>query len=394
MIMTKIFDCHDEAFFEWRDAGLRAATLVHVDAHHDMEPASPSGAIDIGNYVRAAIRDGMVARMFWIVPDPMWFNSGERTRLLDGAQKAAPAIDVQVLALDDLPPLDQPVILDIDLDYLFTAKFDLDPAIGVLRDPWVWPDALVDELADRCPNRVVTTIATSVTGAFTPLGWKALAGDLAARMDGTTVDMEAARAGRDLRQAERDMAVGRLDIARAAFRRAIATDPEYRHPFRTLGHHRLINGRAEDAEKCFQSALELDPDDHWAKLGLAMIALDAGRPDDASSHLAEVPHDLESIDVARARARILAAQGDIDAAIAGFVRTLSLAVNGAVPLAVWMSNRDRRLVDPLHWQDHADLAALYGRAGDASSASAHRRIAEAARVPLREGPASKSALAG
>src|SRR5215471_6679487 len=98
--------------------------------------------------------------------------------------------------------------------------------------------------------------------------------------------------------------------------------------------------------------------------------------------------------ISRARARILAARGHVDAAIAAYVRTLSLAVNGAVPLAVWMSNRDRRLVDPLHWQDHADLAALYARAGDTSSAAAHRRIAEAARVPLREGPVSKSALAG
>jgi tetratricopeptide (TPR) repeat protein len=378
--MTFVFDCHDESYFEWRDAGLRSCTLVHVDAHHDMEPASPSGAIDIGNYVRAAIRDGIVARMCWVVPDPMWDAADQRERLLGELRNAAPAVDVQITPLADLATVEAPVLLDIDLDFLFTARFDRDPALGVLHDPWLWPDALVDALATRCRRRAMTTIATSVTGAFTPLAWKSLAAELAARMDGLPIDRDVAQAAREFRQAERDMRAGRQDDARAAFRRAVAVDPGYRHPFRTLGHHRLGDGRVAEAAECFASALALDPDDHWAKLGLAVIALDAGRPRDADALLTDIPADLDSIDCLRARARTLAAIGNAEDAIAAYRRVLKAALVGAVPLSVWTSNRDRHLVDPGHWRDHAALAALCERAGDAASASAHRRIAAAAGV--------------
>jgi hypothetical protein len=55
------------------------------------------------------------------------------------------------------------------------------------------------------------------------------------------------------------------------------------------------------------------------------------------------------------------------------------ALAGAVPLSVWTSYRERRLIDP----DHARLASLHLVARDIAASSSHQRIA-AAGMPLEE----------
>jgi hypothetical protein len=90
------------------------------------------------------------------------------------------------------------------------------------------------------------------------------------------------------------------------------------------------------------------------------------------------------IDAWRTLSRARAGAGDLAGAIAAGTHVLALALSGAVPLSVWAANRDRRLVDPDHFNDHARLAALYRRAGDAAAARAHQRIAEAGGVAVED----------
>jgi tetratricopeptide (TPR) repeat protein len=378
-----VFDLHDEAYHRWRDAGVRRATLVHVDGHHDLErPSSP--VVHVGNYVRVAIDEGIVSRLAWVLPRPMWDDPSTRAVAERDLAVLASDIDAVVTPLSAARGQREPVLLDVDLDYLFTAAFDHDRARSVLPDPWCSADALAADLDARWPSRTMTTVATSLTGAFTPLRWKHLADALAARLDGVALSEGWDAAARDFAEAERLYACGSLAEARACFARAVAVDPEYRHPFRTTGYIARAAGRTAEAARAFRDALDLDPQDGWARLGLAMLAVDAGQPGEALTSLGPLAPSDARVDAWRTASRAYDALGDYGAAIAAANRALSLALGGAVPLSVWTSNRDRRLVDPDHLGDHERLASLHRRVGDRAAATAHQRIVEAAGLPVRE----------
>lgn len=379
-----IFDCHDEAYHCWRDAGVRGATLVHVDAHHDLEPGPSSGLVHVGNYVRVAIAEGLVARLLWVVPQVMWDDAATRAIAERDLARLRCGVDASVAPLSAVPSSAESVLLDVDLDYLFTIAFDRDPAVAVCPDPWCSVEALAADLLSRWPSRQLTTIATSLTGGFTPIRWKHLARELAARLESKPPAPGWDDAARAFQHAETLYARGAVSEARAAFIRAVAADPEYRHPYRTAGHLYRAAGRAEPATRAFEAALDLDPEDGWARLGLSMLALDQGRAADALSWLGRIDAADRRIDAWRTLCRARAAVGDVDAAIAAGSRALSLALAGEVPLSVWTCNRDQRLVDPDHLEDHARLASLYRLAGDTAAALAHQRIAGAAGKPHEE----------
>src|SRR5260221_2579672 len=77
-----VFENHDEAYHVWRRAGLTGKILVHLDAHHDMQWLESRAELHIGNYVCQAMKEGIVAEVFWIVPDPTWTSATSRKHLL------------------------------------------------------------------------------------------------------------------------------------------------------------------------------------------------------------------------------------------------------------------------------------------------------------------------
>ena len=448
--MIATFDLHDRAYEVWRDAGASGEVLVHIDAHHDAARDPAWTAIDIGNYVRAAIRDGMVADARWIVPDPMWRETATRRILLRelrtigdrrvrddqggplrtasrGARTRVEGIEMWLGPLAAMPPLDvararplgavlgrppRPVLLNVDVDYLLTARYEKHRTAEPLAQPWCWPDELVPRLRASGIEARITTVATSVTGGFTPLRWAHLAREIAVRLGGETSSpmldcfaalRDAARL-RKARKAARALAacrdaaslcpdeaaahfhlaeilqaIGNLDEARGAYRRACALDPSYAHPFRTRGPYLYRRGRVREAEAAWREGLALDPDDSHAHLGLAMIAIGRNRPADAR-RLAE--HSLvrrpDAVDAWRALGQARAALGEPRAAVEAYERAMALSLRGAVPLGgPWSSNRERRLVDPGHWTDHAAAGDLRARLGDLDAAIAHYTIAAA-----------------
>jgi hypothetical protein len=372
-----VFDLHDEAHAIWRDRGVRGATLVHVDGHHDAEPAAPSGFIGIGNYVRAAFDEGLVAHVHWVAPDQMWRDAAGRRSIQRVLDETAP-VPISVGALAALPVFDVPVLLDVDVDYFFTTGYGRDPVAVRLSEPASTPTALAKALSSSCPRRIVTTVATSITGCFTPFAWKHLGADLAAALDGVVPDPRVGEAALAYRVALQMQAAGEIVIARTAFARALAIDPGYRHPFRTPGHVYRHIGRVEEARGCFVSALELDADDDWARLGLAMLDVAEGDAGTALDRLPKALPEPGALDWWRTRGLAFAGLGDSRRAIDCYTHALSLALAGAVPLHMRTSNRDRRLVDPAHWDDHSALAALYRRTGEARLAYVHEAMAGAA----------------
>jgi tetratricopeptide repeat protein len=376
---VELFDLHDEAYYIWRDRGVRGAVLVHVDSHADAAPADPSRPPDIGNYVRAAVTAGIVSNVFWVVPDTMWHDPPRRA-LVDRVLAEAGALPIEAGPLEALPVFEQAVLLDVDIDFFFITGHDEDATQVRRAEPWCAAADLGGVLNTRCRRRLVTTIATSLTGCFTPMEWQHLGAEMAAVLEGAAVDPAVTAAARFYREALRLQAGGDVATARAAFARAVEGDATYRHPFRTSGHVYRQLGRVEAARVCFQSSLALDPADPWARLGLAMLA---GRSGLAQEALAALPVDVPTpgaLEWWRTRAVALTQLGDLPPAIEAYTRVLSLAAAGAVPLRLRMCNRDRRLVDPRHWRDHAAIGSLLRRAGDAAGGAAHERIARAAGV--------------
>jgi tetratricopeptide (TPR) repeat protein len=431
--MTATFDLHDQAYDVWRDAGAERDTLVHVDAHHDAAHAPAWGAIDIGNYVRAAIRDGLIGSVRWIVPDPMWTHAATRRilhrelagiadRRIDaqpsGARATVEGIDVWMGPLARMPAAPDRVLLDIDIDYLLTARYERHRTAEPLAVPWCWPEDLVSRLRTSGLVPSITTIATSVTGGFTPLRWAHLAREIAARLDGVASPgllacCAALRAAADLRDAAQApraveacrtavaacpmepsghfhlaeilQASGRLDEARVAYRRAWELDPSYAHPFRSRGPYLYRRKRWREAEAAYREALALDPEDAHAQLGRAMVAIRQGRPADARD-LAERSLAIHpgAVDAWRTLGEARAALGERRAAIQAYEHALALSLAGAPPLrGPWSTNRDRHLVDPRHWSDHAAAGDLHAALGDLDAAIAHYRIASAGAPAVR-----------
>jgi Flp pilus assembly protein TadD len=418
---------HDRAYHAWREAGVHDRILVHIDAHHDLRYRGDKAPLTIGNFISSAIADGIVRQVYWIVPDPTWKSSDDRRaiakqvrRLIDqypGLRqplRLAPdrmsttlgSVPVVVGALACLPAFDQPVLLDVDTDYLAVAHVYYE-SDGHLQLPWCWPEALVARLTTAGVRTDCLTIARSVEGGYTPLRWRYLADELAARLQSPGDDVrgfehmragaEAAQAGRlaDAEDQFRQAATalphsaaphyhrallclqdGRPDEARSAFERAVAIDPAYRTRFGNSGLAYFRERRFEEAEREIKGALTLDDSDAYAHFGLGRLAALDRRWSVAEQELrlalALAPTIVEAH---RALAYVYAETGRTSEAIAAYDQSLLLGLMGHVGI------NDPRLLgdagetfDPDHCRVHGAVGRLYARTGDWRRATASFRM--------------------
>jgi tetratricopeptide (TPR) repeat protein len=321
-----------------------------------------------------------------------------------------------------LPALDEPALLDVDVDYLFHTARHRRARPWPNRTPLQWPAALCRELDLRVPHRAAVTIATSLTGGFTPVAWQHLGREIASRLDRAAAAVPF-RAFECLEEAAAHLAVGDLaraesacgaavaaapsdaaayvhlagvrhargdvDGGRRVFAQALALDPSYRHPFRTRGFWFLRHDRVRDAAAEFADGLALDPGDHHARLGIAMVAIRRRRAAEALEGAEQALGHAESAEAWRTLARAAVLTRDRRRARDAFTRAIRLTLQGEVPLnGPWSANPSRRLADPWHWQDHLELARVLERDGDWPTAMTHYRIAalaapRARRVRLR-----------
>lgn len=407
-------DRHDAALYAWRQAGLRNRILVHIDAHPDVAPDQE--IIDSGNFIWWALTGGIVDRVFWVVPDPAWQAVAERAAVRQLLlQRGSGAVESDAAGfrttvagrpftacpIDGLPRELGPVLLDIDVDYFVvpTIRRPRPP-----RDAWPWisPEELLRRCAGAAAAPQFITIATSTRGGYTPLRWKFLGAELAARLNGDlpraqrfddlrsalafardghsdeaiavlrrTVAADASIAGAWYALATTLAAAGSMTEARSAYRRALALDPDYRSPdsdARAL----FESGDVAAALREYERISALDPDDPWAWLGRAEAALSAGRIEEAlATGRRALDMMPDQIDTHRLVARALARRGDVDGAIKHYERSQLLAVGGQVPLdGPIASHTFGRPVDHQHYRTYGDLARLYRTLGSRRSLGA------------------------
>src|SRR5712692_2121555 len=162
---------HDGAYYAWKRAGISGRILLHIDAHIDWNWIADKNPLDIlqaqslqqlesmleerslwnlsghrgeelvhiGNYIYPALQEGIVKEFFWVLPDTLTENRrqlrghvqmfedmrkvnphGLRNVRLEGRRVVAEIYGRTVTAcsLSDLPTIQEPVLLDIDTDFL------------------------------------------------------------------------------------------------------------------------------------------------------------------------------------------------------------------------------------------------------------------------------------
>lgn len=187
---------HSQAYFVWKQADIKSAWCWHVDAHLDIgrdgldasalarlypaqqpipdltgNPYVPWGGMNCGNYLYAAIQHGLVGRLTWVIPPDLprgkllhwarthlngWLDLTveESAGLRDAGgyvEGVLLGIPFQVGPAQALPFPEEPVLLDIDLDYYLDARGE------------VW-----SEPPGPLPASRLTTVAFSVLGGYTP----------------------------------------------------------------------------------------------------------------------------------------------------------------------------------------------------------------------------------
>ena len=420
-----LMENHDGAYRVWHQAGFREKILVHIDAHDDLSWAPDGDSLNIANFISLALREGIIREVFWVVPDHTWESSKTRKPLLRRLKQltakfpgASPLLKVEeeqisltlsdkpvrVCPLDQLPPLAEKVLLDIDTDF-FTIPRACSRSDQHRSLPWCWPGELVARLKAKNLQAELVTIAYSVEGGYTPVKWKYLADELSlllrpSRNGGNALrGLKLIRAGAqtaqqgDLNSAEKlylqaqellpaaaappyhlallYAQMERPEQARKFYRLALALDPSYQTPYNSGGMWYYSYQMLREAAAEHRRTLLLDPEDAYAHFGLGKIAARQRRWQEAEARLRKsLEFDDQLVDACRTLGKVLSKLGRRREAIAAYERSLKLTLAGHKPLkAPILSNLEEHpLLDPDHFRVHLILARLYDQEGETDTA--------------------------
>jgi tetratricopeptide (TPR) repeat protein len=159
-----IVEDHSEVLIQWVKKGIRNITLINIDTHDDIQRIPPEkigqlkelyhqkdisalrktnslsdkGLYDIGNFIYAAGKLGIIKDIYWIIPFS-YFSHPDVDKSLkkflksysfpDGVIKTfkvengcfrgeIDGIPFNICGIEELPTIDHPVLLSIDIDFL------------------------------------------------------------------------------------------------------------------------------------------------------------------------------------------------------------------------------------------------------------------------------------
>ncbi len=289
---------------------------------------------NIGNYIYPAMQEGIVRDFYWVVPgglkefkkslkfikgmlknfaqqDP--YQLPQRKHGAKGAKQTKLSIEdglittqifgrkFTISTLEKLPILKQRILLDIDTDFLVIDSLlnaDNTAKIGK-RKCWISMDRFHQELSGKQPKPVLTTIAYSVNGGYTPMRYKVLGDELAYRLSPFRFEkyfperikasnffdlfestgkkeyyQEAVKLNPGYRVADNNygplyLSIRKFSKAKNEFLRIAKVDPKNPYPFAGLGNVALEKRDFYKARKHFSYALRHKKDLPSALFGLA-----------------------------------------------------------------------------------------------------------------------------
>ncbi len=223
-----LMENHNHALLVFKKLHVKNRTLVHFDAHLDMNwiskdelslinsPINPDSLetflkhpyqyyiprkkfVHVGNWIYPLLMDGSVSQFYWVVPDKEiltqhWIemfkkglmiyqknidktdiNSFRINKELKRVQGYLYGKPVFITTLENLPQFTSPILLDIDTDY-----FDFNSALFLerLMLPLFWPDEFVSILAEKKLSADVVTICYSLQDGYNTLALRFMGQDL------------------------------------------------------------------------------------------------------------------------------------------------------------------------------------------------------------------------
>jgi tetratricopeptide (TPR) repeat protein len=305
---------HNESYNIWSKFGLKDKILVHIDAHMDFAwftDVNPLTLLDthsikelenlvrntkvwnpspnpkdvrpnIGNYIYSAIRDGIVTKFYWVVPDDFLRSEKRRKfwkKIITNIAKNIPGhrasvilddkrivtrfcqAEVTVCDLQGLPDITDEVLLDIDTDFMLTdfRTQDSTASLQIKKSPpWLWPEDLVGILKKKQIRPECATIAYSVEGYFTPLEFKYLGDELAILLSDKPFDDNVKKAMEFRKKAMVNKYRGLLDEAIECLNSALALSPEEPSCYYNLALLQYSKGQYEKAAQYYERAVHFD----------------------------------------------------------------------------------------------------------------------------------------
>lgn len=188
-----ILDKHDGALKVWRKMEIFNAILIHFDAHFDCENIEGIKRINIGNFVAHAAKEGIVKKIFWVVPSGVMSKKCCVKTLYKMLTELCKYIRfdkkknsffcflknslIQVVVcengvldtvFDRFSAVD-PIFVDIDMDYFFNNHicFDFSSVKSKNKDDKI--KEFVYDNKDLFKETKVFTICKSIIGGYTPL---------------------------------------------------------------------------------------------------------------------------------------------------------------------------------------------------------------------------------
>ncbi len=290
-----LIENHDEALRIWRQKGIEDIDLVHIDAHIDYEPpaAKPVEKIldeaknlkelkkgleyslaymkyihdfdkqtNIKNYIYPAREEGIVKKFYWVIPG--------RENELKRFRKSI--TDITICTLEMLPVLKQPILLDIDVDFLVMDSLrnaNNTRNIGI-RKPWIFPQELVSILKKKIENPQIITIAYSVNGGFTPIKYKHLGDEIAYYFSPSRFKKHLKNSSQASEYFNQFLLTGKKE----QYWNAVKLNPTYRVQDNNYGPLYFHSRKFSLAEREFSKTLQVDPQNPACLLGLGNIALE------------------------------------------------------------------------------------------------------------------------
>ena len=183
-VPTRLMEDHRDAYFFWKELGLAGLPCLHVDAHLDVSDLKAPGnelvyspEINCGNFLLPAMREDIVSSLIWVIPEHLpggeelldwsytelqnwlhlelsdYMSLKQVGRRVEGTLLDKPFV---ICFSGDIPDLQGPVLLDIDVDYFLSPTDEI----------WQSPAILAEQLGGLTP--AATTIAYSLLGGYTP----------------------------------------------------------------------------------------------------------------------------------------------------------------------------------------------------------------------------------
>ncbi len=284
----RFMEDHDELYKIWKRNNFHHKIVVHFDAHIDYRTGDMN-ALHIGNYLSHAIRDGIIRKLYWVVPgteesflaDIFELEKKLKVQGITGRFMYSPnSLEVKIesdVKLIVCPlsvlqkKLDDNCVLDIDLDFfMFTSALKADRLYHIgSRKPWITPKQFVSQIHNLKSSFI--SICYSVNGGWTPIKYKYIGDELALSLGIRSPDLiTRIVAGKCFLSFDLLLRKGKYSEAKRLYTSSLLLNSHYYNFYTSYGPLYLLKGDLDKAKDEFKLLLTVDQYNIYSLFGLGM----------------------------------------------------------------------------------------------------------------------------